>query len=79
MPKITPKRINYISWDEYFMGVALLSAERSKDPNTQVGTCIINSQNKIEVGRIYHGDALNVLKSFPDECTDQCITSPPYW
>ncbi len=41
------KRENYISWDEYFMGVALLSAERSKDNSTQVGACIVNRENKI--------------------------------
>jgi len=41
------KRDNYITWDEYFMGIALLSAERSKDPSTQVGACIVNDQNKI--------------------------------
>jgi dCMP deaminase len=48
------KRQNYISWDEYFMGVALLSACRSKDPNTQVGACIVNDKNKI-VGAGYNG------------------------
>ncbi len=42
-----PKRKDYISWDEYFMGIALMSAMRSKDPNTQVGACIVNSQNRI--------------------------------
>ena len=42
-----PKRENYITWDEYFMGIALLSAHRSKDPNTQVGACIVNAQNRI--------------------------------
>ena len=41
------KREDYLSWDEYFMGIALLSAERSKDPNTQVGSCIVNDENKI--------------------------------
>lgn len=41
------KRKNYISWQEYFMGVALLSSFRSKDPNTQVGACIINQKNRI--------------------------------
>jgi len=41
------KREDYISWDEYFMGIALLSAMRSKDPNTQVGACIVNHNNKI--------------------------------
>ena len=40
-------RENYISWDEYFMGIALLSAMRSKDDNTQVGACIVNDENKI--------------------------------
>ena len=48
------KRTNYISWDEYFMGVALLSARRSKDPHTQVGACIVNKKNKI-VGTGYNG------------------------
>jgi dCMP deaminase len=48
------KRQGYISWDEYFMGVALLSACRSKDPNTQVGACIVNDKNKI-VGAGYNG------------------------
>ena len=41
------KRRNYISWDEYFMGVADLSGLRSKDPNTQVGACIVSGDNKI--------------------------------
>ena len=41
------KRSNYISWDEYFMGIALLSGERSKDPNSQVGACIVSPDNKI--------------------------------
>ena len=41
------KRQDYITWDEYFMGLALLSARRSKDPNTQVGACIVNQNNRI--------------------------------
>ena len=41
------KRENYISWAEYFMGIALLSAERSKDSGTQVGTCIVSQDHKI--------------------------------
>ena len=41
------KRKDYISWDEYFMGIALLSAKRSKDPSTQVGACIVSDKNKI--------------------------------
>lgn len=55
------KRTDYISWDEYFMGVALLSAQRSKDPNTQVGACIVNPDKKI-VGVGYNG--------FPSGCDD---------
>ena len=56
------KRTDYISWDEYFMGVALLSGLRSKDPSTQVGACIVNSQNKI-VGAGYNG--------LPMGCSDE--------
>ena len=41
------KRKDYLSWDEYFMGIAILSAMRSKDPSTQVGACIVNSENRI--------------------------------
>lgn len=39
--------MDVISWDEYFMGIALLSAMRSKDPNTKVGACIVDSDNKV--------------------------------
>lgn len=55
------KRTNYISWDEYFMGVAELSAKRSKDPNTQVGACIINQEKRI-IGIGYNG--------FPSKLSD---------
>ena len=48
------KRTDYISWDEYFMGVAILSSKRSKDPSTQVGACIVNPDKKI-VGIGYNG------------------------
>ena len=41
------KRQDYISWDEYFMGIAMLSAMRSKDNNSQVGACIVSPENKI--------------------------------
>lgn len=41
------KRENYLSWDEYFMAIAIISAERSKDPNSQVGACIVDKNNKI--------------------------------
>ncbi|MGL5414214.1 MAG: deoxycytidylate deaminase [Clostridium sp.] len=41
------KRTNFISWDEYFMGLALLSAKRSKDPSTQVGACIVSKTNRV--------------------------------
>ena len=55
------KRTDYISWDEYFMGVAALSGMRSKDPNTQVGACIVSSDNKI-LSMGYNG--------FPKNCSD---------
>lgn len=58
------KRKDYISWDEYFMGIALLSAKRSKDPSTQVGACIVNQFNKI-VGIGYNG--------FPIGCPDDFL------
>ncbi|MFW5842084.1 MAG: deoxycytidylate deaminase [Bacillota bacterium] len=48
------KRQDYISWDEYFMGVARLSAMRSKDPSTQVGACIVSATKRI-VGIGYNG------------------------
>ncbi|ASQ49423.1 cytidine deaminase [Leptotrichia sp. oral taxon 498] len=49
-----PKREDYLSWDEYFMGVAFLSGMRSKDPSTQVGACIIDKEKKI-IGMGYNG------------------------
>lgn len=48
------KRKDYISWDKYFMGVAILSSMRSKDPNTQVGACIVNPKKRI-IGIGYNG------------------------
>ncbi len=58
---MSDKRENYISWDEYFMGVALLAAERSKDPSTQVGACIVDENNRI-LSTGYNG--------FPHGCSD---------
>ena len=55
------KDTNYISWDTYFMGVALLSSYRSKDPNTKVGACIVNKDKRI-IGIGYNG--------FPYGCND---------
>ena len=58
------KRMDYLSWDEYFMGVAMLSAQRSKDPSTQVGACIANRDHKIlSVG--YNG--------MPTGCSDDVM------
>jgi len=48
------KRLDYISWDHYFMGIAKLSGNRSKDPNTQVGACLVNNQKRI-IGIGYNG------------------------
>ena len=55
------KRENYLSWDEYFMGVAMLAAGRSKDPNTQVGACIVSPEN-ISISTGYNG--------MPKGCSD---------
>lgn len=54
------KRENYISWDEYFMGIAILSGKRSKDPSTQVGACIVKDNKIIGIG--YNG--------LPTGCSD---------
>lgn len=60
-PVSVTKRMDYISWDEYFMGVALLAGMRSKDPNSQVGACIVSPDHKIlSIG--YNG--------FPNGCSD---------
>lgn len=53
------KRKDYISWDQYFMAVAKLSAMRSKDPHTQVGCCIVNPQNRI-VSLGYNGFPIGI-------------------
>ena len=55
------KRTDYISWDEYFMGVAKLAARRSKDPSTQVGACIVSPENII-ISTGYNG--------MPKGCSD---------
>ena len=55
------KRDDYISWEEYFMAIAQLSAKRSKDPSTQVGACIVNANKRI-IGIGYNG--------FPIGCSD---------
>lgn len=59
---MSEKRSDYISWDEYFMGVSKLSGMRSKDPNTQVGACIVGSDNRI-LSMGYNG--------FPNGCSDE--------
>ena len=55
------KRSDYISWDEYFMGIAMLAAKRSKDPSTQVGACIVSEDNII-ISTGYNG--------MPKGCSD---------
>lgn len=61
---VCKKREDYLEWPEYFMAVAFLSAQRSKDPNSQVGACIVNSENKI-VGIGYNG--------MPNGCSDDAL------
>lgn len=59
--KKNQKRADHLSWDEYFMGVAMLSGMRSKDPNSQVGACIVSQDNKI-LSMGYNG--------LPNGCSD---------
>ena len=58
------KRLDYLSWDEYFMGVAKLAARRSKDPSTQVGACIVSPENII-ISTGYNG--------MPKGCSDDAF------
>jgi len=58
------KRTDYINWDECFMAVALTAAQRSKDPSTQVGACIVNKEKRI-LGVGYNG--------FPNGCSDDIL------
>lgn len=61
---LNKKRENYLSWDDYFMATAFLSAQRSKDPSTQVGACVVNNEKKI-VGIGYNG--------MPTGCNDDIL------
>lgn len=58
------KRSDVLDWDHYFMGIAELSAKRSKDPNTQVGACIVSPEKRI-IGTGYNG--------FPTGCNDDAL------
>ncbi len=73
------KRSDYISWDEYFMGVAALSALRSKDPATQVGACIVNAKKRI-VGIGYNGFPVGIDdETYPWESEGEFLnTKYPY-
>ncbi|XP_058234473.1 deoxycytidylate deaminase [Hemibagrus wyckioides] len=64
VPAQARKRQDYLEWSEYFMAVAFLSAQRSKDPSSQVGACIVNQENKI-VGIGYNG--------MPNGCDDDLL------
>lgn len=59
------KRVEYLTWDDYFMSVAYLSAQRSKDPNKQVGACIV-SRSHVILGIGYNG--------FPRGCSDESLS-----
>ena len=63
-PDMNKKREGYLEWPEYFMAIAFLSAQRSKDPATQVGACIVNTEKKI-VGIGYNG--------MPNGCSDDVL------
>lgn len=72
-------RKDYIDWDTYFMGIAILSSKRSKDPHTQVGACIVNEDKKI-VGVGYNGLPLGCSdEDFPWERDGEFLeTKYPY-
>lgn len=72
-------RQDYIDWETYFMGIAYLSAQRSKDPSTQVGACIVDNDDKI-VGIGYNGFPRGILDSeYPWERTGELMdTKYPY-
>ncbi|KAI2806628.1 hypothetical protein RDWZM_006470 [Blomia tropicalis] len=59
--EITTKRTDYLVWWDYFMSIAYITSMRSKDPNTQVGACIVNESNRI-VSLGYNG--------MPNGCSD---------
>ena len=61
----TQRRRHVLSWDDYFLGIAFLTAQRSKDPNTQVGACIVNPNTKHILGVGYNG--------FPMGCSDEVL------
>ena len=63
-PNVPTKRQDYLSWDDYFMAMAFLTAKRSKDPNTQVGACIV-SRDQVILALGYNG--------FPRGCNDDCL------
>ncbi len=74
------KRTDYISWDEYFLGIAMLAARRSKDPSTQVGACIVSPDNII-ISTGYNGMPKGCSDDeFPWERTgeDQNATKYPF-
>jgi dCMP deaminase len=66
--KMTPKRNKYLSWDDYFMAIAFLSAKRSKDPATPTGACIVDEQSRV-IGIGYNG--------FPRGCSDDALPWAP--
>ena len=73
-------RTDYISWNEYFMGIALLSTYRSKDPHTQVGACIINEDYRI-VAVGYNGmpnGCIDALMPWDREAESSLDTKYPY-
>ena len=68
----TMKRLDYLNWDAYFMGIALLSAERSKDPSTSVGACIVDEDNNFIKGFVlFHLLKNNSYLSIYTICVDE--------
>ena len=72
------KRTDYISWDEYFMGITMLAAHRSKDPNTQVGACVVSPDNII-ISTGYNGMPKGCSDDeFPWERQADCANNTKY-
>lgn len=73
-----PKRNDYITWDEYFMGLAIMASKRSKDPSTQVGACIVDGDNNI-LSLGYNGAPIGYPDDeFPWERKAEDVTNTKY-
>lgn len=68
-----------ISWDKYFMEIAKLSTQRSKDPKTQVGAVIVNPNDHHIISVGYNGMPRGINDEFYFYCKQPFIPSTPVW